>query len=283
MLRKKNIGLFLVVFFASVSTLKAQYQSIFGINQTSWKYAYYTCLSCPPEIDSVSVVYNADTTINGEIFKKVQSNYKMQNAFGSSYYLREDLASGTVEYWNGVHGDTTAYLLMDLNLTVGDTLKSLFAVVDSVYFINGRKYLRTNLVSNGMAFTMVEGVGTNFGIDFLRFGLSEGLLCQQKDNVQNYTGTHATFDCNSTITSIRENNSSDDIMIYPNPASDVLYFSDANNYTARIELIDMKGQVVKQINSPLDAITIQEVESGIYMAKIYSDKGIVVQKLLVAK
>ncbi|MFT6947131.1 MAG: hypothetical protein ACJARP_001554 [Vicingaceae bacterium] len=45
----KNLYKIILVsaFVSIVSNLQAQYQSIFGANQTSWKYSFYTCLGCP--------------------------------------------------------------------------------------------------------------------------------------------------------------------------------------------------------------------------------------------
>ena len=118
-------------------------------------------------------------------------------------------------------GDTTAQLLMDLNLQTGDTLPVHFrngsdtmAIVDSVYFSDGVKHLRTTLALSfsgyvgvrtpddttlgntssevSVPLTLIEGIGPNWGLDYGRESLdsilavSPLLLCHFRDSAIDY-------------------------------------------------------------------------------------------------
>ena len=117
--------------------------------------------------------------------------------------------------------DTTAHLLMDLNLQTGDTLPVHFrngsdtmAIVDSVYFSDGVKHLRTTLALSfsgyvgvrtpddttlgntpsevSVPLTLIEGIGPNWGLDYGRENLdtilavSPLLLCHHRDSLRDY-------------------------------------------------------------------------------------------------
>ena len=117
--------------------------------------------------------------------------------------------------------DTTAHLLMDLNLQTGDTLPVHFrngsdtmAIVDSVYFSDGVKHLRTTLALSfsgyvgvrtpddttlgntpsevSVPLTLIEGIGPNWGLDYGRESLdsilavSPLLLCHHRDSLRDY-------------------------------------------------------------------------------------------------
>jgi Secretion system C-terminal sorting domain len=69
--------------------------------------------------------------------------------------------------------------------------------------------------------------------------------------------------------------------VSPNPAKDVLNFSNRNNtIISNIALTDVNGRVVKQINNSVSQINISELTSGVYFLKITSDKGIGTTKIV---
>jgi hypothetical protein len=270
-------------FVSIVSNLQAQYQSIFGTNQTSWKYAYFGCLGCS-NIDSATVVYGMDTVIQGMNFKRVSKIGS--SPFPHDFYLSEDNMNGRVYYYNLNYLGNQIVKIVDLSMQVGDTLKTIGFVVDSVYVQNGRKHLRTNFASNSLAFSMIEGVGTTFGIDCAAMGTGEGLLCQLKNNVINYTGiTHPTYDCqtNMVLTAIGENDLLNQMTLLPNPASIYIGLNLNGMGAKEIELLDVKGHLIKTFMNAENRLDISEIESGIYFLKVYLNKGFVSKKLMVAK
>ena len=262
------------------SNLQAQYQSIFGANQTSWKYSFYSCLGCS-EIDSCVVVYGRDSLIQGKSFRRIKPTNALH--FLSDFYLSEDLVTGEIFYIDSAYTNNQMIKISSLSMNVGDTLKALGAIVDSVYVENSLKKIRTNFVINNYTFTMIEGVGTNFGVNYRAMGLSDGLLCQIKDSLANYTGTHATLNCNSNSTSLSDVRLKNQIIIQPNPASTFVEINLNGLVVDEIELLEVKGSLIKTFRDKENRIDVSEIESGFYFLKIYSNIGIVTKKLIIAK
>ncbi len=69
------------------------------------------------------------------------------------------------------------------------------------------------------------------------------------------------------------------LILYPNPVSDILTV-DSKLPLSKIEIYSILGQRVKEINSDFNAIPTNYLSRGIYMIKIYSEKGITVRKLI---
>jgi hypothetical protein len=109
------------------------------------------------------------------------------------------------------------------------------------------------------------------------------LLCQVKDNSINYAGSHATLNCYSTITSIKENALLENVAIRPNPASTYVELNLNGLGAKEIELLDVKGRLIKTFMNAENRLDISEIESGIYFLKVYLNKGFVSKKLMVAK
>lgn len=63
--------------------------------------------------------------------------------------------------------------------------------------------------------------------------------------------------------------------IYPNPATDRLYFDrvKADFHVSRVELIEMTGKVAYTFHGPHEAISLQEVARGFYGIRIWDQRG----------
>jgi hypothetical protein len=81
-------------------------------------------------------------------------------------------------------------------------------------------------------------------------------------------------------TFINEWNMNASVSSYPNPATNVVYFT-SDTPISGIELYDLKGELVlsEKVNSMLDTgISVEDMNSGIYLAKINTINGTVVTK-----
>jgi len=291
----KNVYRIILVsaFVVIGGNLKAQYQSIFGANQSVWKTSNCGALSAPCFVDSAYTTGN-DTLINGILFKEVIPSRP------SSFYVGEDTSTGKVWNFRWNIRDTIMQEMMDLRLSVndsflfGDTIFGWKYRVDSVYVENSRKVIRFDhqfpvrpVGANPpmVKLKMIEGVGLNSGVDVNGInGLGVYLLCQEKDSVRVFqTNKHPTLDCNSNPTSLTEVSLKEQITIRPNPASTYVEL-DLNGLVAKeIELLDVKGRLVKTFTIAENRLDISEIESGIYFLKVYLNKGFVSKKLMVAK
>ena len=62
--------------------------------------------------------------------------------------------------------------------------------------------------------------------------------------------------------------------VYPNPASDVVNISNKNNIVVKsMQLTDLNGRVIKNINANETQINISDLNAGVYFLKVSSDQG----------
>lgn len=70
------------------------------------------------------------------------------------------------------------------------------------------------------------------------------------------------------------------INIYPNPVSDILYFETNDSAVEKVILYDTLGRKVIEQNN-IDNISVSELQKGNYILKIFSDKGMQTEKIMV--
>ena len=75
--------------------------------------------------------------------------------------------------------------------------------------------------------------------------------------------------------------SNDNILIYPNPATDRLYFKSTDKIVDRIELVDLTGKVVLATNVQLQngSVDLDRIAKGLYLLKMHSDNEIITKKI----
>ena len=86
---------------------------------------------------------------------------------------------------------------------------------------------------------------------------------------------HASFNENCPTVGIKENNVS--LSIYPNPVNDVLNI-ETDNEIGKIEILDLSGKVISIENQK--EINISNFSGGVYFVKVFTVKGIAIQKIL---
>lgn len=73
---------------------------------------------------------------------------------------------------------------------------------------------------------------------------------------------------------------SNNITFYPNPAEDLIYIK---GDVAKCEIYDIVGKCVKTISANVEEISINDLQSGIYMIRIYGNDGNILTKRLTKK
>lgn len=91
-----------------------------------------------------------------------------------------------------------------------------------------------------------------------------------------YSYTNDVETCVLNVTSFEENK----INIYPNPVSDVLYFETADTAIEKVILYDTLGRKVIEQNN-IDNISVSDLQKGSYILKIFSDKGVQTETIIV--
>ncbi|MEY3443674.1 MAG: hypothetical protein RLZZ519_1955 [Bacteroidota bacterium] len=288
-MKKKIYLLALVCLFSTVfqKSFSQSYLSIFGNSTTDWDIVEFGACDA---ICSGTVTVVGDTTISGVSYKRLN---------GLSGFLREDSTQGKAWYY-----DTTAqaeFLVMDLNLSVGDTFDlydySNVAhphLVDSVYISGNRKHVRLDVSTVMCAYeekiTFVEGSGTTVGFHYQRQyfnnSVSSAMLCHHKDGVKaagNTLFNDVCFFCDVAVDEAVSDVQS--IHLFPNPAQDQLNI-ELRNFTSRnakLTIYDAVGKYVetKHLVDALTTMDISQLSQGIYYA-ILRD-GLAVQSVKFVK
>lgn len=132
------------------------------------------------------------------------------------------------------------------------------------YLVIGNGY---ELIGNPSSPTMITVNDNNSFTNFL-----EGVIPN---------GTSYKFS-NSAVGLSELNSNSIEISIYPNPSSDVLYIA-ADNAKWELEslsIVNINGQIVKEIDQVNGAIDISYLKSGIYYIYIQTLSGVEIYKLI---
>lgn len=70
------------------------------------------------------------------------------------------------------------------------------------------------------------------------------------------------------------------IKIYPNPVSDILYFETADSVIEKVIIYDLSGRKILEQNK-VNTISVSDLQKGNYILKIFSDKGVQTEKIIV--
>lgn len=71
------------------------------------------------------------------------------------------------------------------------------------------------------------------------------------------------------------------IKVHPNPANTVIFITNTSTYTiSSIQIRDVQGKIVKQVNELVSQIYISNVEAGVYFVSIETDKGVITKKVI---
>ena len=250
--------------------------SLFGENNTAWTVMHGNLFGLTTD----TLSFDRDTIIN-------ENPWKIIYAPGKTIYLQEDITTGKWMYFTTI--DTIQKVLMDLSLAVGDTFYVTgawlpdpgFYEVDSVYIKDQRKHVQLNLplyYAGDEKLVFIEGVGPNIGLSYKddnSIELAPYLLCQWKDNIQNYSNNY--FDGKCAIfsdTKVDEGNKlSGFANIYPNPTTGIVKIQNSDYSIKEILVHDTTGRqfFIKNKNDEMD---LSDLPDGLYLIKIICINGI---------
>lgn len=91
-----------------------------------------------------------------------------------------------------------------------------------------------------------------------------------------YIFTNDAVQCTLSTLSFSQSN----IKVYPNPVSDILYFDSDNSVIEKIILFDLSGRKILEQNE-VNSISVAHLQKGNYILKIFSDKGVQTEKVII--
>lgn len=272
---------FLFIFFIVMIQLKAQpYESIFGESSTSWN--IYEEIADAGRTDSIYIT--SDTSFNGFNYKYFTDTYEYKRG-----YLREDTLTGKVWFYS-INAEVE-FLAMDMNLSIADTFfvnpyagSEFYAIVDSVFIQDGRKYIHFNypLLYAEDSLEFIEGVGPNAGLIFQEtdsYAVYSHLLCAQKDHIETYQNSIYEGICMYNWTAIKTVLQQPLVCrVYPDPFSDRATISFNNPqknvftcfiYNSAMQLMSVSADIID------DHLIIErnDLFPGLYFISLFNAKG----------
>lgn len=120
-----------------------------------------------------------------------------------------------------------------------------------------------------------------FGNDVFIATNNPNLTCIKVDDVDystnNWSDIDATASFSENCSLTLENESTMELTIYPNPATDKINIS-SNQEIASVLLFDINGQLIKQTTS--NSITVSELNPGIYLVQVTTPNGVVTKRIV---
>ncbi|MBI2281713.1 MAG: T9SS type A sorting domain-containing protein [Bacteroidetes bacterium] len=105
------------------------------------------------------------------------------------------------------------------------------------------------------------------------------LFFQYVDEIKNLYTTGNLF-CNST-TNVVKVDDKNDVVLFPNPASDKLYINGLeNDYIVNIRILAVDGKLIKELTSNTRTIDLNEMETGIYFIEITTENNKLIRKII---
>ena len=119
-----------------------------------------------------------------------------------------------------------------------------------------------------------NGINSGNGAGYFKFSDIDGNAIFYNDGKFGY---QANYYLNITkLSSINKTIDKDEISLYPNPVSDILYIDTKD--IVMLEISNLQGQSI--ICSDSKEINVSKLSSGIYLIKIYTEKGLTVKKFV---
>jgi len=297
----RALAILIFIWFFSLLELNAQYQSIFGQQQTSWTMNRWlvTLQGLHCTIDSSWIVYGQDSTFNGHVFKRLMGKNTWDTVPRTRGYVREDTSSGEVWFRSNSSFDTSIYRIMDMSLTLNDSfplnlggpISPKFAV-DSIFFVNSKKvieigYKEIIVTDTGYVefkYTMIEGVGINTrGVGWVV--ASDAILSRNwQDSSLNYNANlDSTLQCGLTTSINKISPSQTDIGLFPNPVRDFARLDHQQLQFDRLQLFDINGRVIKAFRFNRSRLDFSAVDNGLYFLQVESEESIKTIKIVVSR
>lgn len=230
----------------------------------------------------------SDTIIDNTLYKTMEFGDTSLTYWSTSslYFIRETAEKEVFMYQSP--GEESK--LYDFNMTVGDTIffrEGCFyyvTAVDSVEMLDSSMRKRIQLSSPGLfndPMTWIEGMGC---IEFNPFFLDyicttdqvAGISCYYNNGEQLF-GHESGISCYYTTTSVQNLEKENTIRIFPNPATDHLYFTiEEDQFQINtVQIFNTSGQKVITAdmsinNSSLDISTLNQ---GIYILLLETTEG----------
>lgn len=253
------------------SEIKTDYIHVSGSVNTS-NITGNTLLSCLPSTETYSVVSTAGSTYNWTVpgsatITSGQGTSSIQVSFNGNdgtVSVQETTSAGcigpivTINVSNPPGPSTSA--ITGITTLPCDAVNEMYSVVNT----NGSTYNWS--VPNGA--TITSGQGTN--LIFVNFNGNFGTISVIETDSQGCEGAPVDIfiDCTNSLweQSLKE------VVIFPNPARDIIVVDGLPGATRLLEIVDVHGRIIQQVRVNSEeqiTVPIKELETGMYYIIIH--------------
>jgi len=293
---KTNFILFAICFFITIN-LQAQDFSPIGA-----KWHFQENFFFNGNFDVITAECIGDTIINNiscRIIKKSKTSCDVP--LSNDFYLSQD--SNKISLYDPERD--TFDMMIDFDAEVGDSWsfyqsyalfideKIVEVYVDSIsyFFTSPADSLRiqhvtlTNINQNhSVPTTIIEKIGFEKALlpyDFTTLcdGNYEQIRCYEDSNIG--LVTFDTIACDLIFTSTENFVESSDLNIFPNPTSDKLFFKTKELQLESVQVFSLEGKLMNEYSLEQSEIDVSYLERGLYVLKIKTGQGLVIEKVIV--
>jgi hypothetical protein len=245
-----------------------------------------------------------DTIIDGKSYKKLYSFTEREFDIETATFVCGIRENENKQVFVASYHNQQGFLLYDFSLTEGDSILAESNGEYDLYFnvtdvdtidYNGVERRKITLQFYNYAWiTWIEGIGNIEGLlmDWRSYTMAMDpmpdvrLRCYEYNEeclYSDFSFNESIYDCYTPLyTGLEENETQNNILLYPNPAKERLYIN-TSIPIKQMTICNLLGQEIQKYNNleKTSSIDISGLKEGVYFVKIYTEKVVYATKIIV--
>ena len=245
-----------------------------------------------------------DTIIDGKSYKKLYSFTEREFDIETATFVCGIRENENKQVFVASYHNQQEFLLYDFSLTEGDSILAESNGEYDLYFnvtdvdtidYNGVERRKITLQFYNYAWvTWIEGIGNIEGLlmDWRSYTMAMDpmpnvrLRCYEHNEeclYSDFSFNESIYDCYTPLyTGLEENETQNNILLYPNPAKERLYIN-TSIPIKQMTICNFLGQEIQKYNNleTTSSINISGLNEGVYFVKIYTEKVVLSKKIVV--
>lgn len=245
-----------------------------------------------------------DTIIDGKSYKKLYSFTEREFDIETATFVCGIRENENKQVFVASYHNQQEFLLYDFSLTEGDSILAESNGEYDLYFnvtdvdtidYNGVERRKITLQFYNYAWvTWIEGIGNIEGLlmDWRSYTMAMDpmpdvrLRCYEYNEeclYSDFSFNESIYDCYTPLyTGLEENETQNNILLYPNPAKEMLYIN-TSIPIKQMTICNLLGQEIQKYNNleTTSSIDISGLNEGVYFVKIYTEKVVLSKKIVV--
>lgn len=245
-----------------------------------------------------------DTIIDGKSYKKLYSFTEREFDIETATFVCGIRENENKQVFVASYHNQQEFLLYDFSLTEGDSILAESNGEYDLYFnvtdvdtidYNGVERRKITLQFYNYAWvTWIEGIGNIEGLlmDWRSYTMAMDpmpnvrLRCYEHNEeclYSDFSFDESIYDCYTPLyTGLEENETQNNILLYPNPAKERLYIN-TSLPIKELTICNLLGQEIQKYNmtEKTSSIDISGLKEGVYFVKLSTEKGVYATKIIV--